>query len=165
MADTYSFDVVSEVNLQEVDNAVNQASKEISQRYDFKGSKSSIEFSQKEKSLTLHSDSDFRVKTVVDILQGRLVKRGVPLKALKYEKIEPATGGTVRQTIQLQVGIGKEEAKTIVKLIKETKLKVQAQIMDDQVRVSGKNKDDLQAAIQTVRDADLPFAVQFTNYR
>ena len=165
MADTYSFDVVSEVDLQEVDNAVNQARKEIAQRYDFKGSRSSIELSQKEKTLTILSDDEYRLKSVVDVLQGKLVKRGVPLKALSYGAVEPAAGGTVRQVVSLQVGIDKDNARQIVKLIKEAKLKVQAQIMDDQVRVSGKSKDDLQAAMGKVRAADLPFAVQFTNYR
>ena len=165
MADTYSFDVVSEVDLQEVDNAVNQARKEIAQRYDFKGSKSSIELNQKEKTLTILSDDEFRLKSVVDVLQGKLVKRGVPLKALSYGAVEPAAGGTVRQVVSLQVGIDKDNARQTVKLIKEAKLKVQAQIMDDQVRVSGKSKDDLQAAMGKVRAADLPFAVQFTNYR
>ena len=165
MADTYSFDVVSEVDLQEVDNAVNQARKEIAQRYDFKGSRSSIELSQKEKTLTILSDDEYRLKSVVDVLQGKLVKRGVPLKALSYGAVEPAAGGTARQAVTLQVGIDKDNARQIVKLIKDAKLKVQAQIMDDQVRVSGKSKDDLQAAMGKVRAADLPFAVQFTNYR
>ncbi len=165
MAETYSFDVVSEVNLQEVDNAINQARKEITQRYDFKGSKSAIELNLKEKTLTIVSDDDFRLKSVIDVLQGKLVKRGVPLKALKYGTVEPAAGGTVRQVVTLQVGIDKENAKQIVKMIKDTKLKVQAQIMDDQVRVSGKNKDDLQSVMAKIRGAELPFAVQFTNYR
>ena len=165
MADTYSFDIVSEVNLQEVDNAINQARKEIGQRYDFKGSKSSIELNTKEKTLTLVSDDDFKLKSVVDVLQNKLIKRSVPLKALDYGTVEQAGGSTVRQVVTLRVGIDKENAKTIVKMIKDLKLKVQAQIMDDQIRVSGKNKDDLQAAMKAVRDAELKFAVQFTNYR
>jgi cyclic-di-GMP-binding protein len=165
MADTSSFDIVSEVNLQEVDNAVNQARKEIGQRYDFKGSKSSIELNQKEKLITVVSDDDFKIKSVIDVLQSKLIKRGVPIKALKYGAVEPAGGSTVRQVITLMVGIDKDNARLIVKKIKDTKLKVQAQIMDDQIRVSGKNKDDLQAVIKMVRDAELPFAVQFTNYR
>ncbi len=165
MADTYSFDIVSEVNLQEVDNAINQARKEIAQRYDFKGSKSSLELNMKEKTLTIVSDDDFKLKSVVDVLQGKLVKRGVPLKALKYGAVEPAAGGTVRQVVTLLVGIDKDNARQIVKMIKDSKLKVQAQIMDDQVRVSGKNKDDLQSVMAKVRGAELPFAVQFTNYR
>ena len=165
MSDNNSFDIVSEVNLQEVDNAINQARKEIAQRFDFKGSKSSIDLDQKEKQLTVHSDDDFKLKSVIDILQGKLIKRGVPLKALSYGTVEQAAGGTARQVIKLLVGIDKDNARKIVKMVKDTKLKVQAQIMEDQVRVSGKDKDDLQAVIKMIRDANLPFAVQFTNYR
>ena len=165
MADTFSFDIVSEVNLQVVDNAINQARKEIGQRYDFKGSKSSIELNTKEKTLTLVSDDEFKLKSVVDVLEDKLIKRGVPIKALDFGIAEQAAGNTVRQAVTLRVGIDKENAKTIVKMIKDLKLKVQAQIMDDQIRVSGKNKDDLQAAMKAVRSADLTFAVQFTNYR
>ena len=165
MADTSSFDVVSEVNLQEVDNAVNQARKEIGQRYDFKGSRSSIELASKDKTLTVISDDDFRLKSVIDILQTKLIKRGVPVKALDYGSVEPAANSTVRQIIRLRVGIDKDNARLLVKMIKDTKLKVQAQIMDDQVRVSGKNKDDLQSIIKLLREADLKFAMQFTNYR
>ena len=165
MADTSSFDIVSDIDLQEVDNAINQARKEIAQRFDFKGSKSSIDLDQKEKQITVHSDDDFKLKSVVDILQGKLIKRSVPLKALSYGTVEQSAGGTVRQVVKLLVGIDKDNARKIVKMIKDTKLKVQAQIMDDQVRVGGKNKDDLQAVIKMIRDANLPFAVQFTNYR
>ncbi len=165
MPETFSFDIVSQVNLQEVDNAVNQALKEIGQRYDFKGSNSSIELNQKEKHLTVHSDDAFRLRSVIDILQNKLIKRGVPVKALDYGTVEQAAGGTVRQVITLRVGIDKENAKLLVRLIKESRLKVQAQIMDDQVRVSGRAKDDLQGAMKAVRDAELVFAVQFTNYR
>ncbi|MBX2991342.1 MAG: YajQ family cyclic di-GMP-binding protein [Bacteroidetes bacterium] len=165
MADTFSFDIVSEVNMQEVDNALHQARKEIIQRYDFKDSKSSIELNQKDKLLTVISDDDFKLKSVIDILQNKLIKRSVPVKALDYGPVEPAAGSTVRQIIKLRIGINKEDAKLIVKMIKDTKLKVQAQIMDDQVRVSGKNKDDLQAVMKMIREADLKFATQFTNYR
>jgi uncharacterized protein YajQ (UPF0234 family) len=165
MADTSSFDIVSEVNLQEVDNAINQARKEIGQRYDFKGSKSSIDLDQKEKALTLISEDDFKLKSVIDILQNKLIKRGVPVKALDYGPVEPAAGGMVRQHIRLRVGIGKDDARLIVRMIKDSKIRVQAQIMDDQVRVSGKSKDDLQAVIKLIRDAELAFATQFTNYR
>jgi uncharacterized protein YajQ (UPF0234 family) len=165
MADTSSFDIVSEVNLQEVDNAINQARKEIGQRYDFKGSKSSIELREKDNILSVVSDDDFKLKSVVDILQNKLIKRGVPLKALAYGAIEPAAGGTVRQEITLRVGIDKEHAKELVAMIKTTKLRVQAQIMEAQVRVSGKNKDDLQTVIAMLRKAELDFAIQFTNYR
>jgi uncharacterized protein YajQ (UPF0234 family) len=165
MAETFSFDIVSEVNLQETDNAINQARKEIAQRYDFKDSKSWIELDLKEKKIAVVSDDDFKLKAVVDILQNKMIKRGVPLKALDYGPAEPAAGGTVRQMIGLRVGIDKENARLIVRMIKDTKLKVQAQIMDDQVRVSGKAKDDLQKVMQMIRDAELKFAVQFTNYR
>lgn len=165
MADTSSFDIVSEVNMQEVDNAINQSRKEIGQRYDFKGSKSSIELNQKEKTLTIVSDDDFKLKSVVDILQNKLIKRGVPIKALDYGRAEPAANATVRQLIKLRVGIDKENARLLVKMIKDTKIKVQSQIMDDQVRVSGKNKDDLQSIIKMLREAELNFAIQFTNYR
>ncbi len=165
MPDTSSFDIVSQIDLQEVDNAINQTRKEIAQRFDFKGSKSSIDLDQKEKQITVHSDDEFKLKSVIDILQGKLIKRSVPLKALSYGTVEQAAGGTVRQVVKLLVGIDKDNARKIVKMIKDTKLKVQAQIMEDQVRVSGKNKDDLQAVIKMIRDANLPFAVQFTNYR
>lgn len=165
MADASSFDIVSKVDMQEVDNALNQARKEIIQRYDFKGSKTSIELKQKELEIVLVSDDDFKMKAVVDILQTKFVKRSVPLKALNYGPIEPAAGGTVKQVIKLQNGIDKENAKLITKMIKDSKLRVQAQIMEDQVRVSGKNKDDLQTIITILKRAELKFAVQFTNYR
>jgi hypothetical protein len=165
MADTFSFDIVSEVNMQEVDNALHQARKEIAQRYDFKDSNSSIELNQKEKALTVISDDEFKLKSVLDILQNKMIKRGVPIKALDYGTVEPAANSTVRQVIKLRVGIDKENAKLLVKMIKDSKMKVQAQIMDDQVRVSGKSKDDLQSVMQLVRDAELKFATQFTNYR
>ncbi len=165
MADSFSFDIVSEVNLQEVDNAINQARKEIAQRYDFKDSKSSIELNQKDKLLTIISDDDYKLKSVIDILQNKFIKRGVPVKALDYGTVESAANSTVRQIVKLRVGIDKENAKLLVKMIKDAKLKVQAQIMDDQVRVSGKSKDDLQSVIKLVQNADLKFATQFTNYR
>jgi hypothetical protein len=165
MAQQSSFDIVSQVDLQEVDNALNQARKEITQRYDFKDSKTSIELNQKEKTVTLLSDDDFKLKSVIDIVQSKLIKRGVPLKALRYGKIEPAANSAVRQVITLQVGIDKEDAKVVVRMIKDTKRKVQAQIMEDQIRVSGKDKDDLQEIIKLLRESDLSFAMQFVNYR
>jgi len=165
MADTFSFDIVSKIDMQEVDNALNQARKEIIQRYDFKGSKTSLDLNQKELELVLISDDEFKLKAVIDILQNKLIKRSVPLKALSYGAIEPSSGGTVRQVIKLQSGIEKDNARLIVKMIKDTKLKVQSQIMDDQVRVSGKSKDDLQTVMNLVRNADLKFATQFVNYR
>jgi uncharacterized protein YajQ (UPF0234 family) len=165
MAQQNSFDIVSEVNLQEVDNAVNQAQKEIIQRYDFKGIRTSIELDQKEKKIILMTGDEFHLKSVVDILQSKLVKRSVPMKALRYGTIEQASGNSVRQTITLQIGIAKDDAKIITKLVKESKLKVQAQIMEDQVRVSGKNKDDLQAVMALIRNHEFSFALQFVNYR
>jgi uncharacterized protein YajQ (UPF0234 family) len=165
MANQFSFDIVSEVDLQEVDNAVNQALKEIHQRYDLKDSKSEIEFNKKDKALNISSADDFKLKSVIDILQNKLIKRGISIKALKYGTIEQALGGTVRQEIKLQQGIEKEDAKKIVKMIKDSKLKVQASIQDEQVRVTGKVKDDLQSVITLLRNADLEFAFQVTNYR
>jgi len=160
-----SFDIVSEINWQEIDNAINQARKEIQQRYDFKGSKSSIDTSQKEKTLTILADDDYKLRAVVDILQNKFIKRSVPLKAFKYKEAEPAHSSMVRQIVVVQQGISKDNARMIVKMIKDRKMKVQAAIMDDQVRVSGKNKDDLQEVISLIKNADLDFAVQFVNYR
>ncbi|KAB2924930.1 MAG: YajQ family cyclic di-GMP-binding protein [Bacteroidetes bacterium] len=165
MAQQNSFDIVSEVNMQEVDNALNQARKEVLTRYDFKDTKTTIEFNDKEKVVTVTSDDEFRLKAVIDVLQNKFVKRGIHLKSLKYGAVEPATQGMARQKITLQVGIDKENAKKIVAMIKETKIRVQAQIMDDQVRVTGKDRDDLQSVIAMLRGADLPVPVQFTNYR
>jgi uncharacterized protein YajQ (UPF0234 family) len=165
VAQQFSFDIVSEVNLQEVDNALNQSRKEITQRYDFKGIKTTLDFSDKEKTITLTTADEFHLKSAIDILQTKLIKRGVHIKALKYGPIENAAGGAVRQVLTLRVGIDKEDAKSIVKMVKDSKIRVQAQIMDDQVRISGKDKDDLQKIIKMVNDADLPFATQFVNYR
>jgi len=165
MAQQSSFDIVSQVDLQEVDNALNQARKEIIQRYDFKDSKTLIDFNTKEKQITLHTIDEFHLKSAVDILQSKLIKRGVSIKALRYGSVESAAGATVRQQITIVVGIGKDDARAVVKMIKDSKVRVQAAIMEDQVRVSGKDKDDLQQVIQTLRDADLSFPVQFVNYR
>ena len=165
MAQQFSFDIVSEVNLQEVDNALNQSRKEIAQRYDFKGIHTTLDFSDKEKTITVTTAEEFHLKSAIDILQTKLIKRGVHIKALKYGPVENAAGGAVRQILTLRVGIEKEDAKNIVKMIKDSKVRVQAQIMDDQVRVSGKDKDDLQKVIKMVNDANLPFATQFVNYR
>jgi uncharacterized protein YajQ (UPF0234 family) len=158
-----SFDIVSEINMQEMDNAVNQAVKELTSRFDFKGSKSSIELSGKE--IILVSDDEGKLKSVVDILESKVIKRGISLKSLDYQKIEPAAGGTVRQVVKIKQGIDQENAKKIVKLIKDSKIKVQAAVQGDQVRVSGKSRDDLQAVIQMLKNTDLPIALQFTNYR
>lgn len=165
MANQFSFDIVSEVDLQEVDNAINQALKEILQRYDFKGSKSEITFNKKDNVINVASDDEFKLKSVIDILQNKMIKRNISIKALKYGAVEPATHGSVRQEIKLQQGIEKEDAKKIVKIIKDSKIKVQASIQDEQVRVSGKDKDDLQSVMRLVKDSDLDFAMQFTNYR
>lgn len=165
MAQQNSFDIVSDVNMQEVDNALNQARKEVATRYDFKDSKTSIDFAEKEKEITLHTEDDFRLKAVVDILQNKFIKRGIAIKTLKYGTVETASGGTIRQKITLQVGIDKENAKKLVQIIKDTKRKVQASIMEDQVRVTGKDKDDLQAIITLLRGTDFPLSLQFTNYR
>lgn len=160
-----SFDVVSEVSLQELDNAVNQTNKEISQRYDFKNSKTSVEWRAKDKQVVIVADDDYKLSAATDILQSKLVKRSVPLKNLKYETIEQATGGQVRQVITIKQGIDKEAAKKITQVIKEAKLKVQAQIMDDQVRVSSKSIDDLQDTIRTLRASNVEVDLQFTNMR
>ncbi|MEO8664067.1 MAG: YajQ family cyclic di-GMP-binding protein [Ignavibacteria bacterium] len=165
MSNQFSFDIVSEVDSQEVDNAINQATKEIQQRYDFKGSKSEITLNKKENTINVFSDDEFKLKSVVDILQNKMIKRGISIKALKYGSVVPATGSAVRQEIKLQQGIEKEDAKKIVKMIKDSKLKVQATIQDEQVRVTGKDKDDLQSVMKLLKDSELEFAFQFTNYR
>lgn len=158
-----SFDVVSKLDMQEVDNAVNQANKEIETRFDFKNSKSKIEFNGEE--LTLFSDDEYKLAALLDVLQTKCVKREVSLKALKPGSVEPAAGGTVRQSISLQQGIDQDTSKSITKLVKDSKLKVQASIQSDQVRISGKNRDDLQSVITLLREADLPVPLQFVNYR
>jgi len=162
MADS-SFDIVSSVNLQEVKNAIAQATKEIDTRFDLKGSGSSLELQGEE--IALASSDEFKLKAVRDVLEGRLVKRNVPLKALTWGTPEQALGGTVRQRVTLQKGIPTEKAREIVKLIKGSKLKVQAAIQGDQLRVSGKNKDDLQGVIRLLKGHDLGIDMQFTNYR
>ncbi len=163
MAAANSFDVVSEVNMMEASNAVQQAMKEIRQRFDFKGSVSDITLEGD--TLTLHSDDESRLKAVIDVLTTKLVKRGVSLKSLEYGKIEPAAKGTVRQVVTVQRGIPTEKAKDIVKFIKGTGIRVQAAIQENQVRVSGKNRDDLQAVIGSLKAQDFGLDLQFTNYR
>jgi uncharacterized protein YajQ (UPF0234 family) len=161
--DTHFFDVVSKVDMQEVRNAVDQARKEIRQRYDFKGSKSAIDLGEEE--IVLVSDDEGKLKSVVDVLETKLIRRGVSLKALEYGKVEAASGGTVRQSARLRQGIDKEYARKITGIVKESGLKVQSQVQDQQVRVTGKKIDDLQAIIQKIKDTDLGIAVQFVNYR
>lgn len=158
-----SFDVVSEIDAQELDNAINQARKEVSQRYDFKDSKTTIDLDKEE--IRVVSDDDFKVKAVVDVLQSKLVRRGISLKALKPGKIEPAAGGLAKQALKIQQGIDADHARQLTKLIKESKMKVQAQIQGDQVRISGKKRDDLQAAIALLKEQDLDLPLQFTNFR
>jgi uncharacterized protein YajQ (UPF0234 family) len=163
MAQDFSFDVVSKTDEQEVANAVQQAQKELAQRFDFKGSKSSIELTAEE--IVLVSDDEGKLRSVRDILEGRLVKRHVSLKALDYGKVEEASLGTVRQKAKIVQGIESEKAKAIVRAIKDAKLKVQASIQGDQVRVSSRNKDELQRAIALIKENDYGIPLQFTNYR
>jgi uncharacterized protein YajQ (UPF0234 family) len=165
MASTYSFDVTSNIEMPEVENAVNQARKEIAQRFDFKGSSAAIDLDQKANTLTLTAEDNFKLESVWDVLQTRLIKRGVPVKNLKREEIQPASGSTVRQVITLQQGIPSDAAKDIVKHLKESKKKVQAQIQADQVRVTSGSKDELQDAMQALRARDFGVSLQFGNYR
>lgn len=160
-----SFDIVSETDMAEVQNAINQSMMEIRQRFDFKNSKSNIELKTKENQIVLLSDDEYKLKSVIDILQGKLTKRKVSLKALDYGKVEPASGAAVRQTISIQQGIPQNKGKEIIKFIKGLGLKVQGQVMDDQVRVSGKKKDDLQSVIAELKQKDFNIAMQFINYR
>ena len=163
MAAENSFDLVCKVDMQEVANALDQARREVETRYDLKATKNEILLEKTD--ITVTTADDMKLKAIVDILQGRLHKRGVPLKALSYGNVEEAAGGRLRQKIGLQQGIPSEKAKEIVRLIKDSKVKVQASIQEDQVRVSGKNRDDLQKIIAMVKEKDLGIAVQFTNYR
>jgi cyclic-di-GMP-binding protein len=160
-----SFDVVSKIELPEVGNALQQAMKEIQQRYDLKDSKSSIELNEKESKLILLSRDEFTLRAVTDILQSKLVKRKVPLKGLSYGTILPAAGSTVRQEVTLQQGISTEKAREIIKAIKDTKKKVQASIQGDFVRVAGKDRDTLQEVMAALRANDFGIDMQFTNYR
>jgi uncharacterized protein YajQ (UPF0234 family) len=166
MATVFSFDVTSTIDLQEVDNAVNQARKEIGQRYDFKGSRASIELDQKNHTLTMTAEDKFKLSAVWEVVQTRMVRRSVPVKNLKPGEVENAAGGTVKQVVTLQMGIPSETAREIVKVIKDAKLKkVQAAIQGDQVRISSPSKDDLQATMQLLRNHDFGIALQFGNYR
>lgn len=166
MASSYSFDITSIIDLQEVDNALNQARKEVGQRYDFKGSPASLDLDQKNSTLTISAEDKFKLSALWEIVQTRMVRRDVPVKNLKPGDIEAASGGTVRQVVTLQSGIPTEAAKEIVKFLKDAKMKkVQASILGDQVRVSSPSKDDLQAAMQALRGHDFGIALQFGNYR
>lgn len=163
MASESSFDVVSRVDGQELDNALNQTRKEIENRFDFKHSKTSIEFDGKK--ITLISDDELKMKNVVDVLQGKAVRRGIDIKAFEFGSVEPAAGSTVRQTVTLRSGIGKDQSRTLLAHIKALKLKVTAQYQDEQLRVSGKNKDDLQKVIASLRSMEFELPLQFVNYR
>jgi cyclic-di-GMP-binding protein len=163
VASESSFDVVSRVDHQELDNALNQTRKEIENRFDFKNSKTSIEFDGKK--ITLISDDELKMSNVVDVLRSKAVRRGVDVKAFEFGAIEPAAGGTVRQIVTLRSGIPKEQSKALMEQIKALRLKVTAQYQDEQIRVTGKNKDDLQKVIAALRSMDFERPLQFVNYR
>ncbi len=165
MADQFSFDIVSRVDMQEMKNVVDQTLKEIRQRFDFKHSKTELTLEEKDKKLTVVSDDEYKLKAVLDILKTKCVKRNVSLKALNYGKVEEALGGTVRQVITIQSGIPSEKAKEISKEIRDAKFKVQTQIQGDQVRVLSKSKDELQATIALLKQKDFGIDLQFVNYR
>lgn len=165
MATDHSFDVVCRLDKQEVDNAVQQTLRELGQRYDFKNAKYGIEFNAGEMKLVLTADSDFRLKNLSDVLDGKLAKRQIPLDAITRKSVEVSSGGGARQEYQLQTGIPAEQAKEIVKLVKDLKLKVQASIQSDQVRISGKVLDELQLVQRRIREAQFKFHTQFVNYR
>jgi cyclic-di-GMP-binding protein len=163
MAADNSFDIVSKVDMQEVNNAISQAQKEIDTRFDFKNSKSSISLEKEE--IVLASDDEFKLQNVLDIVQSKLTKRGISIKNLEYGKVEPASGATVRQKIKLKQGITQEISKKINVIIKDSKLKVQSQIQGDQLRVTGKSRDDLQRVMQLLKAEELPIELQFINFR
>lgn len=165
MAQEFSFDVVSKVDLQAVDNAVNSAMREVTTRFDFKGSVSRMDLDKKEGKITLLSDDEGKLKSVIDILQGRLVKQGVSLKSLDFQAIEPAEGGAVRQTAKIVQGIASDKAREMVRALKDSKIKITPSIQGDQLRVTGRSKDDLQSAIAFLRAKDFGVPLQFTNYR
>lgn len=163
MASENSFDIVSKMDMQELTNAVHQTEREIETRFDFKGSKSSLKLEKE--ALTIASEDEYKLNAVIDILQSKMVKRGLSLKNVEYGKLEPASLGSVRQRLALKQGIDQDNAKKINILIRDSKLKVKSQIQGDQIRVTGKNRDDLQAVIQLLRKADLPLELQFTNMK
>ncbi len=160
-----SFDIVSRVDMQEVTNAVQQAMKEIKQRFDFRGSKSNIELDHGKNEITIVSDDEYKLKSVIDVLQGKLIKRKVPLESLNYGKIESALSGTVKQSVAIQQGIPTEKSREIVKMIKSSKLKVQSEIQKDQLRVRAKKIDDLQSVMQLLKEKELGIHLEFVNYR
>jgi uncharacterized protein YajQ (UPF0234 family) len=165
MADKFSFDIVSEVNMMEVDNAVNQAQKELANRFDFKGSKSSIELNKNDKKITLIADDDYKMKALKDILEGRFAKRGISVKSLDYKAKENAFEGYIRQMAEIVSGLPSDKAKELAKLIRDSKIKVQAQIDGQKVKVISPKKDDLQQVIAYLKEVSFPLPLQFTNYR
>ena len=165
MAQNHSFDIVSEIDLQEADNAVNQALKEIQQRYDLKDSHTEFILDKKEKNISINTKDDYSLKASIDILQTKFIRRGISIKALKIGESEQASGGRLKLKIDLQSGISKENAKIITRLIKDSKLKVAAQIQDEQIRVQAPKIDDLQTVIKLVKDAELDFPTQFVNMK
>ena len=165
MADTSSFDIVSNVDFQEVDNAVNQALKEINTRFDFKGSKSNITLKKEDKKISFLADDDMKLNNLHQILEAKFAKRGISVKSIKYKDSEKALDGLIRQEAEIMQGIPQEKAKEIVKQIKELKIKVQPSIQGDEIRVSGKSRDDLQIVIQTVKSQNTDLPLQFVNYR
>ena len=165
MADTYSFDIVSQLDNQEIDNAVNQALKELQNRYDLKDSKSDIDFRPAEDLIELESSDDFKIKAVLEILKQKMMKRNLPLKALSEEKVEMVGGGRAKQKIKVQQGISKDYAKEVVRHIKDSGIKVQTQIQEDQIRVTSKKIDDLQGVMSVLRGKNYAFNIQFINYR
>ena len=165
MAQAFSFDITSKVKMEEIHNAVNQTLKEMSQRFDFKGSKSEVNLNQKESTITIIADDELKMKNIVEILKLRLAKRDISPKALEFGKVESSFQGTVTQVVTVQSGLSSEQCKELTKFIKELKLKVQASIQDAQVRVSGAKKDDLQTVMQALREKDLSFHIEFANYR
>ncbi|UJS18054.1 MAG: YajQ family cyclic di-GMP-binding protein [Candidatus Jettenia sp.] len=164
MAEMHSFDIVCKVEMHEVNNAVDQAKKQLAVRYDFKGSKSSVTLNN-DNSITLIADDDYKMRSLTEILQDKLEKRGIPLKSLNVGEPENALGGTIRQVITFQSGIPMEKAKELVKFIKGLKLKIQAQIQEDKVRITGQKIDDLQSVMKAIKDQNYDFAMQFVNYK
>lgn len=165
MAADNSFDIVSKVDIQEVKNAIDQASKEVNARFDLKDSKSTIKLDGDEKSLELHSADNYKLEAVTQILEQKLIKRGISIKSLEFGKVEPASGSSVRQKVTLKQGVASEKAKEIVKLIKDSKKKVQASIQGDTVRITGKDRDTLQEAIALLKSQEFGIDMQFTNFR
>ena len=165
MANNFSFDIVSEVNFMEVDNAITQAQKELAQRYDFKGSKSSIDYNKAEKKITLIGDDEFKLKSLVDIVEGKFAKRGVPLKSMNFKAKEQAFEGTVRQIVELVSGLPSDKAKELTKMIKNEKFKVNTQIEGSKIKVSSPKKDELQTVITFLKNTKFSLPLQFTNYR